>query len=290
MGRAARGFVLHGVHADVRVLPYRGRAARRVTRGTWECRTTSSRRPGQPPKRLGQPPRSGRHAGRRGCLIVPGGLGAADVPRRRVQATEGGQRFAHVLRKMSPGAAVQQVSSAASGSGHLRAAALSPAPHFRLRCSRPISERRRRLAGQLDGMTRARMCSGGVEQPPLALSIESGAADALCLAAPCVRRYSPPPLLILCGQAFGARQNPARIDTSQNIVMWWIQGGGEAIHTAAMRVTYPLYGCPDQPPEIRDRSRCAALGQRPDAVERPDVQNAPVRTTTKMCRLPQSLT
>ena len=127
-----------------------------------------------------------------------GRLGAVGARRRRVQATEGGQRFAHVLRKMSPGAAVQQVSSAASGSGHLRAAALSPTPHFRLRCSRPISERRRRLAGQLDGMTRARMCSGGVEQPPLALSIESGAADALCLAAPRVRRHSPPPLLILC--------------------------------------------------------------------------------------------
>ena len=142
-------------------------------------------------------------------------LGAADVQRRRVQATEGGQRFAHVLRKMSPGAAVQQVSSAASGSGHLRAAALSPAPHFRLRCSRPISERRRRLAGQLDGMTRARMCSGGVEQPPLALSIESGAADALCLAAPCVRRHSPPPLLILCGQAF-VQADPARIDVSKH--------------------------------------------------------------------------
>ena len=126
-----------------------------------------------------------------------GWLGATVARRRRVQATEGGQRFAHVLRKMSPAAVVQQMISAASGSGHLRAAALSPAPHFRLRCSRPISERRRRLAGQLDGMTRARMCSGGVEQPPLALSIESGAADALCLAAPRVRRHSPPPLLIL---------------------------------------------------------------------------------------------
>jgi len=30
-------------------------------------------------------------------------LGAADVPRRRVQATEGGQRFAHVLRNMRSG-------------------------------------------------------------------------------------------------------------------------------------------------------------------------------------------
>ena len=211
-------------------------------------------------------------------------LGAADVQRRRVQATEGGQRFAHVLRKMSPGAAVQQVSSAASGSGHLRAAALSPAPHFRLRCSRPISERRRRLAGQLDGMTRARMCSGGVEQPPLALSIESGAADALCLAAPRVRRHSPPPLLILCWEG---RYRPHRCVDTRDAVG---PGGGEATHTAAMWVMYPSYGCPDPPLEIRDRSRCAALGQRQDATERPDVQNAPVRTTAKMCRLPQSLT
>ena len=167
-----------------------------------------------------------------------GRLGAAGARRRRVQATEGGQRFAHVLRKMSPGAAVQQVSSAASGSGHLRAAALSPAPHFRLRCSRPISERRRRLAGQLDGMTRARMCSGGVEQPPLALSIESGVADALCLAAPCVRRHSPPPLLILV-QAGQIRYRPHRcVDDAVD------PGGGEAIHTAAMWVMYPSYGSP----------------------------------------------
>ena len=213
-----------------------------------------------------------------------GRLGAVGARRRRVQATEGGQRFAHVLRKMSPGAAVQQVSSAASGSGHLRAAALSPTPHFRLRCSRPISERRRRLAGQLDGMTRARMCSGGVEQPPLALSIESGAADALCLAAPRVRRHSPPPLLILvqAGQI-----SPTPVCDTRDAVD---PEGGEAIHTAVMWVMYPSYGCPDQPLEIRDRSRCAVLGQRQDATERPDVQNAPVRTTTKMCRLPQSLT
>ena len=194
MGRAARGFVLH---VDVRV----GRVGEKGTEwDAWVFGVPDGKQ--QTPRAAPEEARAAGAAGwpRWATRLAgrAGRLGAAGARRRRVQATEGGQRFAHVLRKMSPGAAVQQVSSAASGSGHLRAAALSPAPHFRLRCSRPISERRRRLAGQLDGMTRARMCSGGVEQPPLALSIESGAADALCLAAPRVRRHSPPPLLILC--------------------------------------------------------------------------------------------
>jgi len=139
------------------------------------------------------------------------------------------------------------------------------------------------LAGRLGGMTGARRCPDGAEQLPLAPSIEGGAADALCLAGPRVRRHFPPPLLILvqAGQISPAPVWDTRVVDA---------GGGEAIHTATMWVTYPSYGYFDQPPEIRDRSRCAALGQRPDATERPDVQNAPVRTTTKMCRLPQSLT
>ena len=109
------------------------------------------------------------------------------------------------------------------------------------------------LAGRLGGMTGARRCPGGAEQPPLAPSIESGAADALCLAGPRVRRHFPPPLLILvqAGQISPAPVWDTRVVDA---------GGGEAIHTATMWVTYPSYGYFDQPPEIRDRSRCAALG------------------------------
>ena len=195
-----------------------------------------------------------------------------------------GNAFAHVPRNMPLEAAAQPVTLVAWGCGHVQLAALSPGPYFRLRCSGLVCAAAALWLAVLDGMIGARGCSDGAEQPPLAPSIEGGAADVLCLAAPRVRRHSPPPLLILCRQG---RYRPHRCVDTRDAVG---PGGGEVIHTAAMWVMYPSYGCPDQPPEIRDRSRCAALGLRPDATERPDVQNALVRTTTKMCRLPQSLT
>ena len=136
---------------------------------------------------------------------------------------------------------------------------------------------------QLDGTTGGQEVAGWGGATALTPRIEGGAADALCLAGPRVRRHFPPPLLILvqAGQISPAPVWDTRVVDA---------GGGEAIHTATMWVTYPSYGYPDQPPEIRDRSRCAVLGQRPDATEWPDVQNAPVHTKTNLCRLPQSLT
>ena len=146
----------------------------------------------------------------------------------------------------------------------------------RLRCSGLVCAAAALRLAVLGGMTGARRCSDGAEQPPLASSIEGGAADVLCLAAPRVRRHSPPPLLILvqAGQI-----SPTPVCDTRDAVD---PGGEEAVHTATMWVMYPSYGYPDQPPEIRDRLRCAVLGQ--------DVQNAPVHTKTNLCRLPQSLT
>ena len=185
-----------------------------------------------------------------------------------------GNAFAHVPRNVPRKAAAQQVTLVAWGCGHVQLATLSPGPHFRLRCSGLVCVAAALWLALLDGMTEAGRCSDGAEQPPLAPSIKGGAADVLCLAAPRVRRHSPPPLLILvqAGQI-----SPTPVCDTRDAAG---PGGGEAIHTAAMWVMYPSYGCPDQPPEIRDRSRCAVLVQRQDATERQDVQSAPVHTKT----------
>ena len=127
-------------------------------------------------------------------------------------------------------AAAQPVTLVAWGCGHVQLAALSPGPYFRLRCSGLVCAAAALWLAVLDGMIGARGCSDGAEQPPLAPSIEGGAADVLCLAAPRVRRHSPPPLLILCRQG---RYRPHRCVDTRDAVG---PGGGEAIHTAAMWV------------------------------------------------------
>ena len=201
-------------------------------------RTASSRRPGQPPKRRGRSARPARRAGRRGWLIVQGGW----EPRLRAggesKRPRAGNAFAHVPRNVPRKAAAQQVTLVAWGCGHVQLATLSPGPHFRLRCSGLVCVAAALWLALLDGMTEAGRCSDGAEQPPLAPSIKGGAADVLCLAAPRVRRHSPPPLLILvqAGQI-----SPTPVCDTRDAAG---PGGGEAIHTAAMWVMYPSYGSP----------------------------------------------
>ena len=201
-------------------------------------RAASSRRPRQPPKRRGRPAWPARRAGRRGWLIVQGGW----EPRLRVggesKRPRAGNAFAHVPRNVPRKAAAQQVTLVAWGCGHVQLATLSPGPHFRLRCSGLVCVAAALWLALLDGMTEAGRCSDGAEQPPLAPSIKGGAADVLCLAAPRVRRHSPPPLLILvqAGQI-----SPTPVCDTRDAAG---PGGGEAIHTAAMWVMYPSYGSP----------------------------------------------
>ena len=141
-------------------------------------------------------------------------LGAADVPRRRVQATEGGQPF----RPCAPQYALRDSASVANSSAvwaqpprDASAPAFSPVPpgsrsaHFLCVAGR--------LEVCLEGMTGARRQPDGAEQLALGPRVGSGAAGGLRTPAPRVRstllpRPSCSPLHGVCAASEGPRRVP----------------------------------------------------------------------------------